>query len=74
VEKKKLKVLKNALKEERATREQVEKDLKTALDKVEQQKQQLTDKVTIHDDLMHFPCRMRNTCSCMRRTLTYRRH
>ena len=45
MEKKKLKVLKNALKEERATREQVEKDLKTAMDKIEQQKQQLADKV-----------------------------
>jgi hypothetical protein len=38
VEKKKLKVLKNALKEERNTREQVEKDLKTAMEKIEQQK------------------------------------
>ncbi len=38
IEKKKLKVLKNALKDERAQREQVEKDLKTALDRVEQVK------------------------------------
>ena len=46
-EKKKLKVLKNALKEERATREQIEKDLKTAMDKIDQQKQQLSDKVIL---------------------------
>ena len=44
-EKKKLKVLKNALKDERVTRENIERDLKTAMDKIDQQKQQLSDKV-----------------------------
>ena len=53
-EKKKLKVLKNALKEERATREQVEKDLKTAMDKIEQQKQQLSDKVIPYSSLINW--------------------
>ena len=55
-EKKKLKVLKNALKEERATREQIEKDLKTALDKIDQQKQQLSDKVILPFFLIWVGC------------------
>ena len=44
-EKKKLKVLKNALKEERVHRTQIEKDLQQAQEKIDQYKQQLADKV-----------------------------
>lgn len=43
-EKKKLKVLKNALKDERAMREQIEKELKLSNEKVEQVRGQLAEK------------------------------
>ena len=45
IEKKKLKVLKTALKEERAQRTTVEKELQSAMEKIEQQKQVIADKV-----------------------------
>jgi|LauGreDrversion4_2_1035121.scaffolds.fasta_scaffold707719_1 hypothetical protein len=46
IEKKKLKVLKTALKEERAQRAQIEKDLATSLERIELFKQQMADKDT----------------------------
>ena len=70
VDKKKLKILKNALKEERFSRATTEKELEAAHEKIEQLKSVINDKVSA---AIFIFCRSKSTFIYTRRTSTSRR-